>query len=66
MAWAVPSELWGARLALALLAQRVLGAESPFAPYIANLPLGFPGLPMFFPKPALDALQYPPVLAQVR
>ena len=61
----VPAELWGAKLALALLAQRLAGGASPFAAYIAALPVGVQGLPMFFPGDALAALQYPPVTEQV-
>lgn len=37
----VPAELWGAKLALQLLAQRSAGAGSPFSEYIRNLPVGF-------------------------
>lgn len=63
---AVPEELWGGRLALRLLAHRAAGEASPFAPYIGALPAGVPGLPMFFSKAGIDALQeYPPLHAQV-
>jgi histone-lysine N-methyltransferase SETD3 len=77
----VPAELWGAKLALQLLAHRIhAGADSSddknssnstskldnFAPYIAALPLGFPGIPMFFPPDAIAALEYPPVTEQVK
>jgi Rubisco LSMT substrate-binding/SET domain len=81
----VPTELWGAKLALQLLAHRIRGSRSDsinyntdgktntrnnqindFAPYIAALPLGFPGLPMFFPPDAIAALEYPPVTEQVK
>jgi len=62
----VPTELWGAKLALQLLAHRLQGDASPFEPYIANLPQGFPGLPMFFPPDAVQALSYPPVTEQVK
>jgi hypothetical protein len=48
------------------LAHRLLGEASPFAPYIANLPRGVPGLPMFFAGDTLAALQYPPVTQQVK
>jgi hypothetical protein len=34
--------------------------------YVGALPLAFVGVPMFFPGPAVDALQYPPVTQQVR
>ncbi len=53
----VPTELWGGRLALQLLAHRVLGDTSPFASYIDALPVGVPGLPIFFSGDAIDALQ---------
>ncbi len=49
-----------------LLAQRVRGPASPFGMYVGALPLAFVGVPMFFPGPAVDALQYPPVTQQVR
>ena len=51
----VPEELWSGRLALHLLAHRVRGSYSPFAPYIAHLPLGIAGLPMFFSPQARAA-----------
>lgn len=41
------------------------GEASLFSTYIANLPVGVPGLPMFFNGEALAALQYPPVTEQV-
>eukprot|EP00887_Chlorella_sp_A99_P000675 scaffold5.g675.t1 len=62
----VPEELWGARLALQVLAERVKGGASSFAPYVAALPVGVPGLPMFFHGPSLAALEYPPVTEQVQ
>lgn len=40
----VPDELWGAKLALQLLAQRAQGEQSLWAPYIRNLPVGFAGV----------------------
>lgn len=61
----VPTELWGARLALQLLAHRVQGSTSPFASYISNLPVGVQGVPIFFPADAIQAINYPPVSAQV-
>jgi hypothetical protein len=61
----VPEELWGGRLALALLAQRASGGASPFAPYVSALPRGFPGVPMFFSREAIEAIDYPPVVEQV-
>lgn len=62
----IPPELWGAKLALQLLSHRLKGSDTPFLPYIANLPQGFPGLPMFFPPDAIRALSYPPVVEQVK
>ena len=62
----VPEELWGGRLALALLAERAKGPASPFAAYVAALPRGFPGVPMFFAREALEAIDYPPVVEQVK
>ena len=61
----VPKELWGAKLALKLLYERYRGEDSSFAPYITYLPVAFPGIPIFFGKSDLDALEYPPVSAQV-
>ena len=49
-----------------VLAHRVKGTESPFSLYISNLPVGVPGVPMFFPRAALTALDYAPVTHQVR
>lgn len=51
---------------LQVVAHRLQGATSPFAPYISNLLLGVAGLPMFFGGDALAALQYPPVTEQVK
>lgn len=48
-----------------MVAHRLLGQASPFAPYISNLPMGVPGLPIFYSGEALGALQYPPVTEQV-
>ncbi|KAF8068228.1 SETD3 [Scenedesmus sp. PABB004] len=62
----VPDELWGAKLALQLLAQRVAGGGSAFAPYVAQLPVGVAGVPMFFARDALEAVEYPPVVEQVK
>lgn len=61
----VPKELWGGKLALKLLYERYRGEDSPFAPYIGSLPVGFPGIPIFWSKAELDALEYPPVSSQV-
>lgn len=60
----MPEELWGGRLALALLAHRAAGGSSPFASYVAHLPRGFPGVPMFFSREAIEAIDYPPVVEQ--
>ena len=48
-----------------VLVARIQGQESPFAHYIANLPVGVAGVPMFFPRGTLEALEYPPVVEQV-
>ena len=62
----VPPELWGARLALRLLAHRAAGEASPLAPYLRALPTGVPGVPIFYPKEAIDTLnEYAPVGSQV-
>ncbi|GLI58700.1 hypothetical protein VaNZ11_000451, partial [Volvox africanus] len=62
----VPTELWGAKLALQLVFHRLRGSDSKFATYISNLPRGVPGVPMFFSKRALDLIDYPPVTQQVQ
>lgn len=62
----VPAELWGAKLALQLLANRLQGPDSAFAEYISNLPRGVPGIPTFFRPQAVEALDYPPVVQQVK
>jgi hypothetical protein len=62
----VPDELWGAKLALQVLVQRIAGPASHFATYISYLPVGVSGVPMFFPREALEAIEYPPVVEQVR
>jgi hypothetical protein len=61
----IPAELWGARLALALLRERARGETSPWHSYIAALPAAFPGVPLFWRREAVDALDYPPVAGQV-
>lgn len=48
-----------------VLAERLAGQESSFAPYITHLPRGVPGIPLFFPEAAIAALEYPPVTEQV-
>lgn len=62
----VPDELWGAKLALQLLNQRVRGDQSPFGRYIAALPRAIHGLPMFFDGNTVQSLEYPPVIEQVK
>ncbi|BDA46705.1 probable actin-histidine N-methyltransferase [Coccomyxa sp. Obi] len=63
----VPEELWGAKLALRVLKERILGPDSSFQYYIDNLPMGVPGIPMFFSPDAIRALeQYPPLSEQVK
>lgn len=49
-----------------VLAHRVKGTDSPFSLYISNLPVGVSGVPMFFPRAALNALEYAPATHQVR
>jgi histone-lysine N-methyltransferase SETD3 len=61
----VPEELWGAKLALQVLVHRIAGPSSHFATYISYLPIGVSGVPMFFPREALEAIEYPPVVEQV-
>lgn len=51
--------------AVQVLVARIQGPESPFVQYIANLPVGVSGVPMFFPREALEAIEYPPVVEQV-
>ncbi|GMH33548.1 hypothetical protein BSKO_01382 [Bryopsis sp. KO-2023] len=62
----VPEELWGGRLALKLIGERAKGDESFFVPYLKSLPVGVPGLPMFYQGPILRELQYPPLIEQVK
>lgn len=56
----------GTILLLQVLVARIQGPDSPFAHYIANLPVGVSGVPMFFAREALEAIEYPPVVEQVR
>lgn len=49
-----------------MLAHRVQGTESAFSPYISNLPVGVSGIPMFFGRDALRAVEYAPVTRQVQ
>ncbi len=47
---------------LQVLKERIMGPDSPFHSYIDNLPMGVPGIPMFFSPDAIRALeQYPPL-----
>lgn len=62
----IPPEIWGARLAVNLLAERLAGQQSYFVPYISQLPIGFPGLPMFFNSQSIAALQYVPAINQIK
>ncbi|PNH06028.1 hypothetical protein TSOC_007634 [Tetrabaena socialis] len=62
----IPPELWSARLATKLIAERLRGDESAFCSYLRLLPSALPGIPMFFQKRGVDALDYPPVTAQVK
>lgn len=49
-----------------LLSHRIQGPESRLGTYIVNLPRGFTGIPMFFPREAIAAIEYPPVSEQVK
>lgn len=49
-----------------VLAHRVQGSESAFSPYITNLPVGVSGIPMFFGRDPLRAIEYAPVTRQVQ
>jgi len=62
----VPAELWAARLGLVVLDHRAKGSDSLYAPYVSLLPSRFDGVPIFFSREAVDALQYPPVSEQVK
>lgn len=45
-----------------VLKERILGPDSAFQCYIDNLPMGVPGIPLFFSPDAIRALeQYPPL-----
>jgi len=61
----VPEELWSARLGLKLLAERT-NPDSDYWPYVRQLPAAFGGVPLFFSPEEVEALQYPPLQAQVR
>jgi hypothetical protein len=51
---------------LQVLVQRLAGDESHFAAYVRNLPRGVPGIPLFFSGAAIEAIDYPPIVEQVR
>lgn len=47
---------------LQVLQERILGSKSFFRHYISNLPVGVPGIPLFFSQNAIKALEeYPPL-----
>lgn len=48
-----------------MLAHRIQGADSVFSSYIQNLPVGVSGIPMFFAREPLRAIEYAPVTQQV-
>lgn len=62
----VPPSLWGGKLALQLLSQRVKGEDSRFKYYVESLPATIPRLPMFYNGAALAAFDYPIVTEQVK
>lgn len=61
-----PSALSDRCQCLQVLQHRASGPASTFAAYISQLPVGIPGIPMFFRPEAVAALQYPPVSEQVK
>jgi hypothetical protein len=45
-----------------VLQERTLGPKSFFRHYISNLPIGVPGIPLFYSQEAIQALEeYPPL-----
>lgn len=42
-----------------------MGKHSAFTAYISHLPPSFPGIPLFFNREAVEAIDYPPVGGQV-
>ena len=45
-----------------MLQERTLGPKSFFRHYISNLPIGVPGIPLFYSQEAIQALEeYPPL-----
>jgi len=61
----IPSQLWGVKLGLRVLLERSKGIISPHGPYVAFLPMTIEGVPIFFSKEEIEALQYPPVERQI-
>ncbi|KAK9790544.1 hypothetical protein WJX73_007583 [Symbiochloris irregularis] len=61
----IPADLWGARLALRVISERIKATNSKWNTYIENLPRGIPGLPIFFQREAVQGLQYAPVTHQI-
>eukprot|EP00850_Spirogloea_muscicola_P018699 SM000174S03354 [mRNA] locus=s174:156929:159004:- [translate_table: standard] len=63
----IPEELWSLRLGLKLLAEKAGGSTrgSPFQAYVDSLPERLP-VPVFFSAEAVAALQYAPVVEQVK
>ncbi|GFR49677.1 hypothetical protein Agub_g11825, partial [Astrephomene gubernaculifera] len=56
---------WFAKLAAMILWHKRQGAQSPLAPWIAQLPSST-GVPVLWSDSQLQALQYPPLIAQVQ
>ncbi|KAL6754076.1 hypothetical protein V8C86DRAFT_2713014 [Haematococcus lacustris] len=61
----VPAEQWAMKLALQLLNHRLMAASSPYAAYIAQLPVRVAGVPTFFSREAINALEHPPMIEQI-
>ncbi|KAJ9518421.1 hypothetical protein QJQ45_018445, partial [Haematococcus lacustris] len=61
----VPAEQWAMKLALQLLNHRLMAASSPYAAYIAQLPVRVAGVPTFFSREAINALEHLPMIEQV-
>lgn len=61
----VPKEFWAGRLSLKVLFERLCETKSSFWPYLQTLPIGVPGLPIFFSQTAIQELHYPPLIAQI-
>lgn len=56
---------WALQLGLRLLAERARGPASPWHNYVRTLPLEI-AVPLFFRPDEVAALQYPPLVHQVR